>query len=421
MRVHDAQRVSRDVLTSRARALPHGRARTARATTFRPGALRGFDADERYDAVVVGAGVIGLACARALSLRGMRVCVIDKAESIGAETSSKNSEVLHAGMHYVPGSAKAKFCVEGRRKIVKYCEKKDVKWENIGKLIVAQDESQMDALEAMITRAQMNDVDDLALLTSEQLTAYEKNVRGYAGVLSPSTSIVDVQELMESFRRDCVRDGRTTVALGDEVVEITRGLSKTFQVKTKSRRVISTPRLVNAAGLYAHRLCDRLLDVYDISVTPPPPLYFARGMYCELKKGYSAPFQRLVYPLPREGGLGVHFTRDVYDKCKFGPDIEWIDDIDYTMNPARVRSFYEAIREYWPGLQDGALRPAFTGIRPKLINEAGDTDEPGATTDFVFQTESQHGAVGLVHLFGFESPGLTSSLAVAEYVADFLE
>jgi L-2-hydroxyglutarate oxidase LhgO len=261
----------------------------------------------------------------------------------------------------------------------------------------------------------------LALLTAEQLTAYEKNVRGYAGVLSPSTSIVDVHELMESFRRDCVRDGRTTVSLGDEVVEITRELRKTFRLKTKSRRVISAPRVVNAAGLYAHRLCDRMLDVYDTSVTPPPPSYFARGMYCKLKEGYSAPFQRLVYPLPKEGGLGIHFTRDVYDECKFGPDVEWIDDIDYTMDPARVRLFYNAIREYWPGLQDGALRPAFTGIRPKLINEAGDTNEPGATTDFVFQTESQHGAVGLVHLFGFESPGLTSCLSVGEYVADFLE
>lgn len=381
---------------------------------------RGFLADERCDVVVVGAGVIGLACARALSARGMRVFLAEKAESVGSETSARNSEVLHAGMHYAPGSKKAEFCVKGRRMIVDYCDKKGVRWDNIGKLIVAQEENQMDELEAMISRAQMNDVDDLELLPEKALTAYEKNVRGFAGVWSPSTSVVDTRELMESFRRDCVRDGRTTVALGEEVMEITPGGRKMFRVKTKSR-IIAAPRVVNAAGLYTHKICERMVDVYDISAKPPPPLYFARGLYCTLKKGTPAPFQRLVYPLPRDGGLGIHFTRDVFGNCKFGPDIEWIDEIDYTIKPARLRAFYDSIREYFPGLQDDMLRTAYTGIRPKLINEAGDTDVPGATTDFVIQTETEHGAAGLVHLFGFESPGLTSSMYIGERVADILE
>lgn len=397
------------------------RSRATAATTTRAAKSSAGETDERCDAVVVGAGIIGLACARELSSRGMKVVLIDKAKTVGAETSSRNSEVLHAGMHYAPGSKKALYCVKGRRMIEKYCQKKNVTWDNIGKFIVAQEEEQMDELEAMIARAEMNDVDDLELVSEETLVEHEKNVRAVAGVWSPSTSIVDSKDLMESFKRDCERDGRTKVILGDEVVEISRGLRKAFRVKTKSNLVISAPRLVNAAGLYAHTLTQRMFDVYDAQATPSPPLYFARGMYCGLKKGVPAPFKRLVYPLPREGGLGVHFTRDVNDVCKFGPDIEWIDDIDYTMKAERVRSFYEAIREYWPGLQDGMLRPAYTGIRPKLINRDGDTDEPGATTDFVIQTECEHGSPGLVQLFGFESPGLTSCMAIAESVSEFLE
>lgn len=392
------------------------RARAPSASTTRGG----FQADERVDVVVVGAGVIGLACARELSRRGMRVFVADRAPAVGLGTSARNSEVLHAGMHYAPGSLKADFCVRGRRMIVDYCEKKDVRWDNIGKIIVASEESQMDDLEAMIERAMRNDVDDLELLSAESLREYEKNVRGFAGVWSPSTSVVDTRELMESFRRDCVRDGRTSISLGDEVVEITPAGRAMYRVKTKSK-VIAAPRIVNAAGLHAHRVCERMTEVYDQIATPPPPLYFARGLYCTLKKGAGAPFQRLVYPLPRHGGLGVHFTKDVFGNCKFGPDIEWIDEIDYTIKPERVSAFYDAIREYWPELPDGFLRTAYTGIRPKLINETGDEDEPGATTDFMIQTEVDHRASGVVHLFGFESPGLTSAMCVAERVCELLE
>ena len=410
-----AVRARDDVRARRSRA-------TAATTTTRAAKSSDGEMDEqRYDAVVVGAGIIGLACARELSSRGMKVVLIDKENVVGAETSSRNSEVLHAGMHYAPGSKKASYCVKGRRMIEKYCQKKNVTWDNIGKFIVAQAEDQMDELEAMIARAEMNGVDDLELVSKETLVEQEKNVRAVAGVWSPSTSIVDSKGLMESFKRDCERDGRTKVILGDEVMEISRGSRKTFRVKTKSNLAISAPRLVNAAGLYAHKLTERMFDVYDTVATPTPPSYFARGMYCGLKKGVPTPFKRLVYPLPRGGGLGVHFTRDVNGVCKFGPDIEWIDDIDYTMKVERVRSFYEAIREYWPGLQDGMLRPAYTGIRPKLINRGGDTDESGATTDFVIQTECEHGAPGLVQLFGFESPGLTSCMALAESVNEFLE
>lgn len=377
-------------------------------------------ADESYDAVVVGAGIIGLATARELSRRGMRVFLVDKSKQIGSQTSSRNSEVLHAGMHYAPNSKKALFCVEGRQKIVSYCEKKNVEYERIGKIIVARDESQMSDLEAMIERAERNGVDDLELVSSQQLKEWEKHVRGFAGIWSPSTSIVDSKALMESFKRDCLRDGRTVLGLGEEVVEISAGSKKRLRVKTKTRTVL-TKRVVNAAGLWAHQLVDRMYDVYDVQSAAPPPLYFARGMYCGLKRGVSAPFQRLVYPLPHDGGLGIHYTRDVAGVSKFGPDIEWIEDIDYTLDSSRVRAFYEAIREYWPELRDGFLVPTYTGIRPKLINRDADTEEPGATSDFVMQTEETHRTPGLVNLFGFESPGLTSCMAIGEEVANLLE
>ena len=376
--------------------------------------------DERYDVVVVGAGVIGLAIAQKLTSRGMRVLIVDRRTVIGAETSSRNSEVLHAGMHYEPGSLKAKWCVEGRQMIIEHCIRKGVRWEKIGKFIVAQDESQVPELEAMIHRAEENGVGDLRVLSGGRINEYEKNVMAFAGIWSPSTSIVDARQLMESFEYDCTRSSRAKFALNEEVLEIARVQGDTFRVKT-SKRVVVSRRVVNAAGLWAHHVCDRTMDAYDKSKTPPPPIYFARGMYCTLKKGVPAPFQRLVYPLPREGGLGIHFTRDVDDVCKFGPDIEWTDELEYTCDASRVPVFYESVREYWPGLRDGWLSPSYTGIRPKLINASGDKDEPGATTDFVVQSESEHGALGLVHLFGFESPGLTSCMAIAEHVADILE
>lgn len=404
----------RDSTRRTSRSVPHAH-RSVNAT-----ASGATVADESYDAVVVGAGIIGLATARELSRRGMRVFLVDKSKQIGSQTSSRNSEVLHAGMHYTPNSKKALFCVEGREKIVSYCEKKNVEYERIGKIIVARDESQMSDLEAMIERAERNGVDDLELVSSQQLKEWEKHVRGFAGIWSPSTSIVDSKALMESFKRDCLRDGRTVLGLGEEVVEISSGSKKRLRVKTKTRTVL-TKRVVNAAGLWAHQLVDRMYGVYDVQSAAPPPLYFARGMYCGLKRGVSAPFERLVYPLPHDGGLGIHYTRDVAGVSKFGPDIEWIEDIDYTLDSSRVRAFYEAIREYWPELRDGFLVPTYTGIRPKLINRDGDTEEPGATSDFVMQTEETHRTPGLVNLFGFESPGLTSCMAIGEEVANLLE
>jgi len=424
-------RLSRvDAHGTRLKVLTTARSRdtTRRTSSSAPRAHRSVNAsasgatvaDESYDAVVVGAGIIGLATARELSRRGMRVFLADKSNQIGSQTSSRNSEVLHAGMHYAPNSKKALFCVEGRQKIVAYCEKKNVEYERIGKIIVARDESQMSDLEAMIERAERNGVDDLELVSSQQLKEWEKHVRGFAGIWSPSTSIVDSKALMESFKRDCLRDGRTVLGLGEEVVEISTGSKKRFRVKTKTRTVL-TKRVINAAGLWAHQLVDRMYDVYDVQSAAPPPLYFARGMYCGLKRGVSAPFQRLVYPLPHDGGLGIHYTVDVAGVSKFGPDIEWIEDIDYTLDSSRVRAFYEAIREYWPELRDGFLIPIYTGIRPKLINRDGDTEEPGATSDFVMQTEETHRTPGLVNLFGFESPGLTSCMAIGEEVANLLE
>ena len=367
-------------------------------------------ADYETEAIVVGAGVVGLAVARALALRGREVLVIEAARGIGSGISSRNSEVVHSGLYYPRGSLKARLCVEGRRLLYAYCAEKAVPHRACGKIVVASEEADLGALAALAEAGRANDVDDLSLVDGAAVRALEPAVAAKAGLLCPSSGIVDSHALMSALRHDLESAGGSLVldtpVEGGEV----GGGRTVLRTGGRDPARIATRVLVNAAGLFAPALCRRL-DGFP--VPHAPQAYFAKGNYFALTT--RAPFARLVYPLPEPGGLGVHATIDLAGRVRFGPDVEWVAGFDdYAVDAARGAAFYAAIRRYWPGLPEGALAPDYAGIRPKLVG-------PGApAADFVVQTEATHGVAGLVNLLGIESPGLTASLALGEMVADTL-
>ncbi|TPN17067.1 NAD(P)/FAD-dependent oxidoreductase [Mesorhizobium sp. B2-1-3] len=355
--------------------------------------------------------VVGLAIARALALSGREVLVVEKAASIGTVTSSRNSEVVHAGLYYAPGSLKARFCVEGRERLYAYCRERGIGHRRTGKLIVAVEPGQLPRLNAIRANAEQCGVDDLDLLTAAQAESLEPALSCAGALLSPSTGIVDSQGLMLSLRGDAEAAGAsfaflTAVAAAtveaDGIRITTRdGDGETFALKAGA--------FVNAAGLDAQALAG------SIEGFPPelvPPLWLARGNYFSLSG--RSPFSRLIYPVPVNGGLGVHLTLDLGGSARFGPDVEWIDQAAYAVDPGRGAVFYDEIRRYWPDLRDGALLPAYAGIRPKLSGP----NQPAA--DFMVQGPADHGAGRIVNLFGIESPGLTASLALAEHVVGLL-
>lgn len=360
---------------------------------------------DSIDAVVIGAGVVGLATARALALTGMEVLVLERHRRVGEETSSRNSGVIHSGIYYAHGSLKARLCVAGRQMLYEYCEARGVAHSRCGKLIVAQ-ESQIEDLRTLQQKGLANGVDDLAWLTAAEAQALEPLVHCSAALLSPSTGIVDVHELMTALQGDLETLGGTVV-FGSELLSATRE-SERFLLRVQDSDGVSelpAARLINSTGLSAIGL------LASIEGYPPhrlAPAYFAKGNYfvCAGK-----PFRRLVYPMPNEAGLGVHATLDLDGATRFGPDVEWIQTLDYRVDPQRAQSFYAAIREYWPALPDGALQPGYAGIRPKRVG-------PGAKAgDFEIEGPRSHGVAGLVNLLGIESPGLTSCLAIGAEVA----
>ncbi len=363
---------------------------------------------DQVDCVVVGAGVVGLAVARALALQGREVMVLEAADAIGTGTSSRNSEVIHAGIYYPQGSLKATLCVEGKALLYAYCEARGVGYRRCGKLIVATSEAQVAQLQGIVTKAAGNGVPDLVLLTRRQALSMEPNLACVAAVHSPSTGIVDSHALMLALQGDLENAGGMVV-LNSPLRQAVCGKG-TITLTAEDGTELAARTVVNAAGLGAQALAHRFAGLDAAHV---PPSYFAKGNYFALAG--RSPFNRLIYPVPEAAGLGVHLTIDLGGQAKFGPDVEWVaSPEDLVVNPARGDAFYAEVRKYWPGLPDGALLPGYAGIRPKL-------QAPGAPAcDFVIQGPAVHGVPGLVNLFGVESPGLTSSLAIGQYVSRLL-
>jgi L-2-hydroxyglutarate oxidase LhgO len=362
---------------------------------------------ERVACVVIGAGVVGLAAARALAMEGREVVLLEAAETIGTGTSSRNSEVVHAGLYYPAGSLKASFCVAGRQALYDYCASHGVGYRRTGKWIVATSEEEVALLHQIKARAAANGVTDLFFLDAETIRRDEPELRCVGALASPSSGIVDSHGLMLSLLGEAEAHG-AMIAYRTPVSAV-RAAERGLVVETGGAGAMSLAcdLLVNAAGLAATEIAR---GIAGIDAARVPPLRLAKGNYFSLQG--KAPFRRLIYPVPVPGGLGVHITLDLAGRARFGPDVEWIEAIDYRVEPARAAPFYEAVRRYWPGLADGALQPDYAGIRPKIGLPGG----PDA--DFMIQGPAQHGVAGLINLFGIESPGLTASLAIGRRIAE---
>lgn len=363
---------------------------------------------DQVDTVVIGAGVIGLAIARALSLNGHETIILEAETSFGTQTSSRNSEVIHAGIYYPPGSLKAQLCREGRIRLYDYAKSRNIEHKACGKLLVATTEAELPKLEAIAKNAALSGVHDLIRLSADEAHALEPEVICVGAYLSPSTGIIDVHGFMLALLGDFENAGGTLVC-GTPVTNWATD-DRGFIIETGGAdpMVLKARRVINAAGHGAPRLLQGLS-----ACTSPCPQYFAKGNYFSLTG--RAPFQRLVYPMPEAAGLGVHATIDLSGRVRFGPDVEWVKhDQDLNVDPARADAFATAIRRYWPGLPDGALIADYAGIRPKI--HAPDQPMP----DFRIEGPDSHGINGLINLLGIESPGMTSALALADYVADMI-
>jgi L-2-hydroxyglutarate oxidase LhgO len=372
---------------------------------------------QRYDVecAIVGAGVVGLAIARALARAGRDVIVLEAADAIGTGTSSRNSEVIHAGIYYPANSLKARLCVEGRNALYDYCLTRHIPHRRCGKIIVAANPQQLTALQSIAARAKANGVDDLQSLDGNRLRAIEPEVTGIGALLSPSTGIVDSHALMLSLQGEAEAAGamfafRTPLkcaeAAGHGLILRTAGESPT---KIRARSVVL------AAGLAGPALAAK---VRGIRTERLPTAYFSKGNYFALSR--RVPFSHLIYPVPEPGGLGIHLTLDLAGQARFGPDVEWLSEQDhealnYDVEASRADRFYASIRRYWPALADGELQPSYSGIRPKIAAPG----QPDA--DFVVQDQSDHGVDGLIALFGIESPGLTASLALAQHALRLID
>ncbi|AHB49433.1 FAD-dependent oxidoreductase [Hyphomicrobium nitrativorans NL23] len=366
------------------------------------------------ETVVIGAGVVGLAVARALVARGHEVLVLERHGGIGQETSSRSSEVIHAGLYYAPGSLKARFCVEGRDLLYAFARENGVPHMRYGKLLVATRESEIPRLDALAGIARANGVTDIARLSAEDVKAREPDVSAVAALYSPSTGVIDSHALMVALEGH-VRAGSGSVVLETRVTALGVRSDGAYEIVTDSgeaseRAVLTSRNLVIAAGLGATMLGESLGGQPGYAV---PRTYPARGHYYALEG--PAPFRHLVYPMPSEGWLGIHLTLDVTGRAKFGPDLEWQAESSYVFDDAegvRRARFVEEIRRYWPGLAGERLVPAYVGVRPKIYAEGE------AAPDFTIHTEREHGRERLVALYGIESPGLTSALAIGAFVAE---
>lgn len=370
---------------------------------------------DKVDSIVIGAGVVGLAIARELAIGGREVIIVERETLIGSITSARNSEVIHAGIYYPAGSAKARLCVAGRKLLYEYCETRNIPFDRCGKLIVATSPEQVAKLQGIRRAAATNGADDLIMVSGEDARRMEPALNCVAALLSPSTGIIDSHAYMQALLGDATSRG-ASLALQSVVARgcaTSNGIRLMIDTPDSAPMELLADVVINAAGLDAPSVAARIDGLDSCHV---PRAWFAKGNYYSLSG--RAPFSRLVYPVPEPGGLGVHLTLDLGSQAKFGPDVEWLDiqasdEIDYRVDPGRADRFYAEIRKYWPGLPDEALAPAYSGVRPKI-------GPPGTDADFVIQGPATHGIPGLVNLFGIESPGLTSSLALAGEVCNLV-
>ena len=374
---------------------------------------------DQVDCVVIGAGVVGLAVAREMALQGRETILLERESAFGTISSARNSEVIHAGIYYPRNSLKAKLCVEGNRMLYEYCRTHHVATQSYGKLIVASDSSQLDDLQAILYKAQQNQVPEIKMITGDQARAMEPELNCAAAVLSASTGIVDSHGFMLSLLGG-FEDAGGMIAYQSPLISakpIGDNAKGGFELEIGGAdgMKIQTKLLINCAGMSAPAIAKKIEGLKEDQI---PKAYFAKGNYFSLSG--KSPFKHLIYPIPEPGGLGVHLTLDMGGQAKFGPDVEWLEideesQIDYTVNPKRGEGFYEAVRLYWPGLKDNALQPDYSGVRAKIV-------PPNASAgDFCFNTPKDHGLEGLFNLYGFESPGLTSSLAIAKHLEGLIK
>jgi L-2-hydroxyglutarate oxidase LhgO len=373
---------------------------------------------EQVDCVVIGAGVVGLAVAREMALQGRETILLEREGSFGTISSARNSEVIHAGIYYPKDSLKAKLCVAGNRLLYEYCRTHQVGTQPYGKLIVA-DESQMNDLQAILYKAQNNGVPGIKMISGEEAKILEPKLRCSAAILSESTGIVDSHAFMLSLLGG-FEDAGGMIAYHSPLMsakpigqsaeggfELDIGGADGMKIKTKI--------LINCAGMSAPAVAQKIEGLHQEQI---PKAYFAKGNYFSLSG--KSPFTHLIYPIPEPGGLGVHLTLDMAGQAKFGPDVEWLEieneeQIDYTVNPKRGEGFYEAVRRYWPELKDNSLQPDYSGVRAKIVPP----NTPAG--DFCFNAPRDHGLQGLYNLYGFESPGLTSSIAIARHLEGLIK
>jgi L-2-hydroxyglutarate oxidase LhgO len=364
---------------------------------------------DRVDTIIIGAGVVGLAIARGLALAGRETVVLEAENAIGTGISARNSEVIHAGLYYPEGSLKGLLCRPGRDQLYDYCDSHGIPYKRLGKLIVATAEDEIEALDGLVVTAEQNGVDDLVRLSAGEAVELEPQLACHGAILSPSTGIIDSHAYMLALRGDAEAEG-AAIALSSPFVNarVEKG-GITVDVGGAEPMTLKCRRLVNSAGLGAQ---DVAAAIEGLPAETVPPLYFAKGNYFTISG--KSPFERMIYPVPMQAGLGTHSSTDLAGQTKFGPDVEWVAVPDYTVDAARAEMFYRTIRRYWPGLPDGALQPGYVGVRPKLVPEG----QPRG--DWAIHGPEIHGIEGLVNLFGIESPGLTASMAIADHVAGLL-
>lgn len=365
---------------------------------------------ERGDVAVIGGGVVGLAIGRELSQTGREVYVFESEKSLGMHSSSRNSEVIHSGIYYPKETLKADLCITGKELIYEYCEDNEINYQRLGKLLLATKEEEIPILEKLKKQAEKNGVNDLIWLEPSDIKRLEPALSAVFGLFSPSSGIVDSHGLMTSLKRDIERN-KSLILLATPV---TRGAIRddgvmlSFGEKEETRALFRL--VINSAGLWAQKVAGTIEGFPKDKI---PPSYFAKGHYFTISG--ESPFSHLIYPVPEPGGLGIHVTLDMARNARFGPDVSWVDGVEYGFDEGRAKLFYESIRKYYPSLKEGSLTPGYTGIRPKLGPEGS------GPQDFVIQGPKEHGIIGLVNLYGIESPGLTASLAIAEKVAKILK